>query len=76
MRTKILGAIFAFALMAGGGSPLLAGTAEASPADKVNICHSTRSEKNPVVYITVSGNAAAAHAAHHDGDDILSEECQ
>ncbi len=76
MRTKVLGAVFALALIVGGASPLLAtGAAHAAKADKVVICHSTRSEKNPFVFITVSGNAQAAHAAHHNGDDIV-EECE
>ncbi len=74
MRKKVLGGVFALAMIAGMATPLIgASAASAAPAEKVVICHSTRSEKNPFVFITVSSNAAAAHEAHHDGDDIVGE---
>jgi hypothetical protein len=38
---------------------------------KVTLCHSTGSAKNPYVEITVSVNAVAAHRRHHDGRDII-----
>jgi hypothetical protein len=38
---------------------------------KQTICHSTGSETNPYVLITVSDNALKAHARHHDGRDII-----
>lgn len=77
MRKKVLTAAFAVAMIAGIATPLLAtGAAEAVPAGKVTICHSTRSATNPFVVITVSENAKAAHGAHHDGDDIIpGEDC-
>ena len=40
-------------------------------AGKTTICHSTGSETNPYVQITVSNNALKAHARHHDGADII-----
>lgn len=40
-------------------------------AGKTTICHSTRSDTNPYVEITVSDNALEAHARHHDGRDII-----
>lgn len=40
-------------------------------AGKTTICHSTGSETNPYVLITVSDNALKAHARHHDGRDII-----
>jgi hypothetical protein len=53
-------------------------TSEAPPADnphakagKTTICHSTGSDTNPYVTITVSDNALKAHARHHDGRDII-----
>lgn len=75
MRKKILGSIFALAMIAGMATPLIgAGAASAAPAGKANICHSTSSEKNPYVFITVSVNSLKAHGAHHGGNDIL-EQC-
>ena len=74
MRLKILGfAMLGVFSVSGVLVPLpSADQAEAAPADKVTICHSTRSEKNPFVVITVSGNSIPkAHSQHHDGDDIL-----
>lgn len=77
MRQKIAGGVFALAMIVGMATPLIGvGAAAAAPAEKVSICHSTRSEKNPYVFINVSSNALAAHQAHHNGDDIISEECQ
>src|SRR5882757_7591555 len=38
---------------------------------KTTICHSTGSAKNPFVEITIADPAVAAHARHHDGDDII-----
>ena len=74
MRKRVFASLFAIALVGSAISPLLAtGAVDAAKADKVVICHSTRSAKNPYVFINVSGNAAAAHAAHHDGDDIVGE---
>ncbi len=77
MRKKVLGGVFALAMIAGMATPMIgAGAASAAPAGKIDICHSTRSEKNPFVFITVSQHAADAHDAHHDGDDNTSGECQ
>ncbi len=77
MRKKVLGGVFALAMIAGMATPMIGvGDASAAPAGKINVCHSTRSEKNPYVFITVSANSNKAHDAHHDGADIISEECQ
>ena len=43
----------------GGGQP------------KVTICHSTGSETNPFVEITIAEPAVKAHQRHHDGADIV-----
>lgn len=40
-------------------------------AGKTTICHSTGSDTNPYVEITVSNNALPAHGRHHDGRDII-----
>ncbi len=40
-------------------------------ANKIDVCHMTGSESNPVVLINISGNALSAHLAH--GDFILPE---
>lgn len=50
---------------------------DATPSDdsgKVGICHNTGSETNPLVYIEVSENAAAAHEAHGDTIGVASED--
>ncbi|MDP8943460.1 MAG: hypothetical protein M3N16_05000, partial [Actinomycetota bacterium] len=41
------------------------------PDGKITICHSTNSDTNPYVEITVSVNAVKAHSGHHDGRDII-----
>jgi hypothetical protein len=51
-----------------------AATPPANPhakAGKTTICHSTGSETNPFVTITISDNALKAHARHHGGRDII-----
>ena len=40
-------------------------------AGKTTICHSTGSDTNPYVEITVSDNALPAHGRHHEGRDII-----
>ena len=40
-------------------------------AGKTTICHSTGSDTNPYVEITVSNNALPAHGRHHEGGDII-----
>jgi hypothetical protein len=38
---------------------------------KVGICHATGSKTNPYVFIVVDKHAAAAHAKHQDGRDVI-----
>ena len=59
MNTKLLTPLFFGALFA-------APSAMARPGGTVDICHETGSASNPVVRITVSSNAAAAHLRHGD----------
>lgn len=40
-------------------------------AGKTTICHSTGSDTNPYVEITISNNALPAHGRHHEGRDII-----
>ena len=42
-----------------------------SSAGNITICHSTLSDTNPYVEITISRNALKAHQNHHDGADII-----
>lgn len=61
----------ALGLLSGGLVALISGrNAKADPAAKVGICHVTESASNPYRYISVSGNAVAAHAAHGDAVNI------
>ena len=59
MKLNLLTPIFLGALFA-------APTAMAKHGGTVDICHETGSATNPVVRITVSANAAAAHLRHGD----------
>lgn len=67
MKLRILcaGALAALAVAA----PLAAAAPEGAKAGKSVVCHATHSAKNPVVLITISDNAVAAHKANH-GDDV------
>jgi ABC-type sugar transport system substrate-binding protein len=77
MRKKIMAIAFTTTLLAALATPVFGvpfgGATAQATADKVDICHSTRSETNPFVDITVSVHAAGAHGAHHDGDDQFGE---
>ena len=55
------------ATIALGGGLLFAAPASAQPLPKVTICHYTASETNPVVEITISGNARGKHEENHHG---------
>jgi hypothetical protein len=53
----------------------------AHPPSKVDVCHHTSSEKNPVVKINISHHAVEKHLALHGGtgpDEVLDEDdiCQ
>jgi len=49
----------------------MASLAFASTDDKVQVCHFTSSESNPVETISVSSNAVQAHVAHGDDCGII-----
>jgi hypothetical protein len=51
-------------------APALA-TSGSDKDHKIGICHATGSKTNPYVYINVDEHAAAAHARHQDGRDII-----
>lgn len=58
-------AVSAFAVSAASA------TSSTIPAHKVGICHATGSKTNPYVFIVVDKHAAAAHAKHQDGRDVI-----
>jgi len=62
-KTISLSAITLVAVVIGMG---LTGSAMAAQQDKVEVCHVTGSQTNPIVLIEVSGNSLDAHLAHGD----------
>lgn len=64
MNKKIsLAAITLVAAVVGMG---LTGSALAAPQEKIELCHITSSQTNPIVLIEVSGNSLETHLAHGD----------
>lgn len=55
------------------GLGLIPGTAGATPAPKVSVCHATGSATNPFVLITVSENAWLNAHSDHEGDVLATE---
>ncbi len=62
-KLTTLAAITLVAAVIGMG---LTGPAMAAQQDKVELCHVTGSQTNPIVLIEVSGNSLDAHLAHGD----------
>jgi hypothetical protein len=55
-------------------APVASGTTNnpgGGPDGKITICHSTGSDTNPYVEITISVNGLNGHGGHHDGADII-----
>lgn len=68
MRKKLLGIVFAGALLLGAAVPAFAG-----PPARVDICHVPPGNPENARVITVSERAVDAHEAHGDDVDLADD---